>query len=224
MLAPELYRANGRQIFDLDADQTAVDREIDAVADLRANAPARKREDSTVLHDCVGRAHFPEQSLRAFVSRDDELTVRLREDGAGRNRRLEFPVTTIRVQPDDLAFGVDPVDVASIRRRKRRKLGPGRFEHISLPEIHATRISLRINDRNAPGVGVEGENSIDCRCLIDRPHGRIEPGISVDTTSSSTAWDAKEERLGAVILYSRLGGTVWRCLVVIARRTEQRQQ
>src|SRR5205085_10242822 len=90
----KLDSANWRKILCLYSNQAAVDREINAISHLRTYGTAGERQHGAVLNYIVGRPYLPDQSLRPFVSSDDQVASRLREHRPRGNGRLEVPVAT----------------------------------------------------------------------------------------------------------------------------------
>ena len=72
-------------------------------------------------------------------------------------------------------------------------------------------------------LGVERENFSERWCFVYRPDNRIEFRVDIDTTLSSGARNAKEERVGATYFLG-CGGTVRRCFLAITGRAQQRQK
>ena len=103
-----------------------------------------------------------------------------------------MPIATIGVESDDFSFRIDSVDVAAVGRRQGSQFRLGCLPDICLSEIYTARESLGIDVGDGAGIGIERQYSLERGCLVDCPdYGIIR--ISVNATSASSAWYAKEE-------------------------------
>src|SRR5438552_7666663 len=139
-----------------------------------------------------------DESLHAFVCRDDEIAIRLREDSASGYGRFEVPVAAVWIQTDDFSLGIDAVDIAAIRRGKRREFRFRRLDDVSLPQVQPSGEPLCVDERNSTGIGIECQHPIERRRFIDKPDCRVEFWIDVNAACSSAARNAKEKRFGPV--------------------------
>src|SRR6185503_5466766 len=109
-----------------------------------------------------------------------------------------MPVSTSRVEPHHFTLRVDSVDVGAVRRGKRCQLSLRGLADVLFSQIDPAGRSFGVDEGNGAVVRIEGEDTLDRRRLVDGPDHRIELGPDVDTTASSSAWDAKEELVGAL--------------------------
>jgi len=126
--------------FLLSRPESAVDREINPVAHLCLTARPESGSNGTVLNDIVGRTHPPHESPRALVGGNDQLAVGCAKTERAGTGGLKCNLRR-RIQPNDLALGIDAVDVAAVREESDVSFARDAFV-TSFPSVEAARKSL----------------------------------------------------------------------------------
>jgi hypothetical protein len=175
-------------------EATALEREIEAVAHLRAQHALDLGNGCGVEQFRFRREDLPEHRLLRRAGKHDEGPIRLRERGASRAGRLESPVAGRRVAHHG-AVGAHAEDGVAVSRRRARQLQSARrAANVAQSKIDVPGRTGAVDERGEPRLGVEAEHLADrWRGLRRRPHDGVDRRIGVDARQPPLARHAQHE-------------------------------